>query len=158
MKYKKQIATGALALSLLVGGSSVMAFTPKDLGIKNVQKTYQKQNKNKAGIGLKKQNTATGAVSALTNTGFTVNVKNLKSKTTSSVDVTTNTSTIYKKDGITASAADLLVGQKVIVLGTLDKTTNILTAKTVKIVTKTPKVKTPKVTGTTGTLNGTKTN
>ena len=51
MKYKKQIATGALAISLLVGGSSVFAATPRDIGIKNVQQVYQKQAKS---LGIKK--------------------------------------------------------------------------------------------------------
>ena len=134
MKYKKQIATGALAISLLVGSSSVFAATPQDLGIKNVQRTYQKQSKN--GVGLKKQNgTTVGVVSALTSAGFTMEVKNMKTKVTSSVDVKTDISTLYRKNGISASATDLLVGQKVIVVGNLDKTTNILTAKSVKIVT-----------------------
>ena len=45
MKYKQHIATGALAISLLVSGSSVFAATPQDLGIKNTQQVYQKQNK-----------------------------------------------------------------------------------------------------------------
>ncbi|MDD5721459.1 MAG: hypothetical protein PHT16_03370 [Candidatus Pacebacteria bacterium] len=136
MKYKKHIATGALAISLLVSGSSVFASTPRDLGIKNVHSAYQKQNKNKHKTGLRKQNNvAVGVVSNLTASGFTVNVKNLKIKTTSSVDVATNASTVYKKDGISASATDILAGQKVIIVGNLDKTTNILTAKIVKIVT-----------------------
>ncbi len=141
MKYKKQIATGALAISLLVGGSSVFAATPQDLGIKNVQKVYQRQNKNKVVLN---QNNTVGVVSALTSTGFTVNVTNMKTKTTSSVDILTDISTVYKKDGLSATVADLAVGQKVIVRGSLDKTTNILTAKTVKIVTKTAKIKTVK--------------
>ena len=141
MKYKKQIATGALAISLLVGGSSVFAATPQDLGIKNVQKVYQRQNKNKVVLN---QNNTVGVVSALTSTGFTVNVTNMKTKTTSSVDILTDVSTVYKKDGLSATVADLAVGQKVIVRGSLDKTTNILTAKTVKIVTKTAKIKTVK--------------
>ena len=47
MKYKKHIATGVLAFSLLVSGTNVFAATPQDLGIKNVQSsTHQKQNKN----------------------------------------------------------------------------------------------------------------
>ena len=45
MKYKKQIATGAIALSLLVGGTNVFAATPQDLGIKNGHPTFQKQNR-----------------------------------------------------------------------------------------------------------------
>jgi len=138
MKYKRQIATGALALSLLVGGSSVYAATPQDLGIKNVQSTYQKQDKTKIkdSTRARKQKGLVGVVSTITSTGFTMDIKNLKTKITSSVDVKTDTSTVYKKDGISATVADLLVGQKVIVAGSLDKTTNTLTAKTVKIVTK----------------------
>ncbi len=152
MKYKKHLATGALALSLLVSGSTIYAATPQDLGIKNVPKTYQKQNKtNPKTIGLNKQNGVVGVVSALTSTGFTVNVTNMKTKATSSVDVVTNATTTYKKDGLSATATDVLVGQKVIVSGTLDKTTNILTAKTVKIITKTAMLKVKKDIKTTGT-------
>ncbi len=138
MKYKKQIATGALAISLLVSGSSVFAASPQDLGIKNVHSTYQKQNKNNKNLKNRKmmgKNNIVGTIGALTATGFTVDVKNMKTKVASSVDVKTDTSTTYKKDGISATSLDLAVGQKVIVAGTLDKTTNILTAKTVKIVT-----------------------
>ncbi len=142
MKYKKQLATGALALSMLVSGSTIYAATPQDLGIKNVQKTYQKQNKSDSKLnGLKKKNNVVGVVSALSSTGFTVSVTNMKTKVASSMDIVTNTNTIYKKDGLAALSTDLLVGQKVIVSGTLDKTTNILTAKVVKIVTRTPVVK-----------------
>ena len=131
MKYKKQIATGALAISLLVGGSSVFAATPQDLGIKNTQQVYQKANKtSKKTLGKSKTVGIVGSISGL---GFTLEVKNLKNKTTSSIDVNTNTGTTYSKNGITATATDLALGQKVIVVGTLDKTTNIITAKTVKI-------------------------
>ena len=145
MKYKKQLATGALALSLLVSGSTIYASNLQDLGVKNVGKTYQKPNKiNPKVIDLKKGNNVIGTVEALTGTGFTVSVTNMKTKAVSSVDVVTNTMTTYKKDGINAVATDVLVGQKVIVGGTLDKTTNILTAKTVKIVTKMPVVKVKK--------------
>jgi hypothetical protein len=139
MKYKKQIATGALALSLLVGGSSVFAATPQDLGIKKVQPIYQKQNKNSRTLKVKsigKDNTV-GTISAINDTGFIVDIKNLKAKTTSSVDVKTDASTMYSKNGVKTAVSDLTVGQKVIVIGTLDKTTNILSASQVKMVTKT---------------------
>lgn len=137
-KYKRQIVTGALALSFLVGGSSVFAATPQDLGIKRVQQTYQKQNKNnKTGLLKKKGNSnTTGTISAVNSTGFTLDIKNLKAKTTSSVDVRTDTSSTYSKNGIKATVSDLVVGQKVVVIGVLDKTTNIVTAKQVKIVIK----------------------
>ncbi|MFA5841057.1 MAG: hypothetical protein WC847_02170 [Candidatus Paceibacterota bacterium] len=138
MKYKKQIATGALAISLLVSGSSVFAAGPQDLGIKNVQPIHQKEGKGEKGLRIRRTGKANivGTIGVLSSTGFTIDVKNLKTKQISSVDVKTDASTTYKKDGISATLSNLAVGQKVIVVGTLDKTTNILTAKTVKIVTK----------------------
>jgi hypothetical protein len=138
MKYKKQLATGALAFSLLVSGSTIYAATPQDLGIKNIG-NYQRHNKEKdKNIKEQKKHNIVGTVGALSSTGFTVNVINIKMKVSSSQDIVTNATTIYKKDGLTALAADLVVGQKVIVSGDLDKTTNILTAKMVKIITKAP--------------------
>lgn len=132
-KYKKQIVTGAIALSLLISGSSVFAATPQDLGIKSAN-TYQKQTGVKqVKTGVKKQNSIVGTVSAINGLDFTIDVKNLKTKVISSVDVQTNTSTTFSKNGISATISDLAVGQKVIITGTLDKTTNILTAKKVKI-------------------------
>ena len=137
MKYKKHIATGALAISLLVGGSSVFAATPKDLGIKNTPSVYQKQNKSNKNLKIKNKikNNIVGTVGAISSTGFTVEIKNMKTKAISSVEIKTDIGTTYSKNGITATFADLVIGQKVIVVGTLVKTTNILTAKTVKIVT-----------------------
>ncbi len=129
---------------MLVGGSSVFAATPQDLGIKNVGKTYQRQSKDKekGGLEMRRQNNVVGTIGSLTSSGFTLNVINMKTKIASSVDIVTNATTTYKKDGLNSSVADLLVGQKVIVAGVLDKTANILTAKTVKIITKdvTPKL------------------
>jgi hypothetical protein len=132
-KYKKQIATGALAFSLLVGGSSVFAATPQDLGIKSIQKTYQKQSKSLK-IKNKGRSSIVGTIGAINSTGFTLEVKNMKTKITSSLDVKTNTGTVYSKNGMTALVSDLAISQKVIVVGNLDKTTSTLTAKTVKIV------------------------
>ncbi len=126
MKYKKHIATGALALSLLVGGSSVFAASPQGVGIKSVQSNYQKNGRKNI----------IGTVDAVSDTGFTVEIKNMKTKISTSTDVTTNTTTEYSKNGATATASDVTVGEKVIVGGTIDKTTGIVTAKTVKIVPK----------------------
>jgi hypothetical protein len=136
MKYKKHIATGALAISLLIGGSSVFAATPQDLGIKSVHSAYQKQSKNNKNLKIKNKGkkSTVGTVESISSTGFTLNIKNMKTKTTSSEDVKTDAGTVYTKNGMTASASDLAVGQKVIVAGSMDKTTNILTAKTVKII------------------------
>jgi Domain of unknown function (DUF5666) len=136
MKYKRQIATGALALSLLIGGSSVFAATPQDLGIKKLPPVYQKQSKNSKSVKVKSKGNSNivGAISSINGSSFMVDIKNIKAKTTTSVDVSTNSLTTYSKNGITATVSDLAVGQKVIVVGTLDKTTNTITAKKVKIV------------------------
>ncbi len=151
MKYKKQIATGALALSLLIGGSTVFAATPRDLGVKNVNSTYQKSNKNSKNVKSNMGRNIIGSVSAVTSTGFTVDVKNLRTKVTTSVEVTNSASTVFTKDGLAATFGSLAVGQKVIVVGTLDKTTNIVTAQKVKIITKAvtimPKKGSKKMTG-----------
>jgi hypothetical protein len=132
MKYKKHIATGVLAFSLLISGTNVFAATPQDLGIKNSGQIYQKQNKNS-----KKKNTGknkiVGTVSSINNSSLVIDVTNAKTKTNSSVDVSINSATTYTKNGMSATLSDIASGQKVIVVGTLDKTTNILTAKTVKI-------------------------
>lgn len=137
MKYKKHIATGVLAFSLLISGSNVFASGPQDLGIKKVQHTYQRQGKNDKGLRIrnKNRNNEVGIIGAINNDGFTLDIKNLKTKLASTVEVKTNTLTVYTKNGIGVAVTDLSVGQKVIVVGSLDKTTNILTAKTVKIVT-----------------------
>lgn len=135
MKYKKHIVTGVLALSLLVGGTSVSAYTPQDLGIKNVERTHLKQNRNKEKNLFRGAHPAVGTVFALTNTGFTLNVKNFKSKEIKALDIKTDASTKYTKNGVDATVSDLALNQKVIVFGELDKNTNILTAKEIRIVT-----------------------
>jgi hypothetical protein len=133
-KYKKQVATSALALSLFIGGSSIFAMTPEDLGVKNFQFTYQKQNKERKNAKLKKQDKIVGAVSVVNGSGFVLDVKNMKRRMTSSADVKTNASTIYTKNGLDAKISDLSTGQKVIVIGSLDQPANIITAKKVRMV------------------------
>jgi hypothetical protein len=135
MKYKKQIVTGALAFSLLIGSSNVFAATPSDLGIKNIQSTQQKQTKVSQTVKSKKSNTVIGTISTINSGDFTIDIKNLKTKVISSTDAKVDASTVYYKDGVTSTISDLAVGQKVTVIGTLDKTTNIITAKQVKITT-----------------------
>lgn len=132
MKYKKHIATGVLAFSLLISGTNVFAATPQDLGIKNTTQTL-KQNKN---LKIKKtgKSNLVGTIASINDTSFVIDIKNAKTKISSSIDVSINGNTTYSKNGVSVSVSDLLIGQKVIVVGSLDKTTNILTAKTVKIV------------------------
>ena len=133
MKYKKHIATGALAISLLVGGTPVLAATPQDLGIKNVQYVHKKQNKN---FRIRKdgRHNTVGTITMINETGFILEIKNVKTSVVSSIDVNTDSSTKYIKNGVAATFSDLRVGQKVIVAGKLDKTTNIVNARKVRIV------------------------
>jgi hypothetical protein len=131
MKYKRQLATGALAVSLLVGGSTIFAATPQDLGIKNGQAIYQKQNKSNKNI---RRYSVVGIISTLNDTGFILEVKNKKTKGDSSIDVGINSETVFKKNGLPATKTDLAVGQKTIISGNLDEITNLITARTVKIV------------------------
>lgn len=133
MKYKKQFATGALAISLLISGSNVFAATPQDLGIKNSQQVYNKQNKSLKNNKMSRSSTV-GTISSINGNEFTVDVKNIKTKVMSAVDIKTDTTTKYSKNGISTNYSLLAVGQKVIVTGSLEKTTNIITAKTVKMV------------------------
>jgi hypothetical protein len=133
MKYKKHIATGALAISLLVGSSPVLAATPQDLGIKNIQYLYQKQNRNLK-ISKEGRRTVVGIITMMNDAGFILEIKNKRTNAISSMDINTNSSTRYKKNGNVATFADLELGQKVIVTGKLDKTTNIVNAKNIRIV------------------------
>ncbi|MFA6301281.1 MAG: hypothetical protein WC609_02940 [Candidatus Paceibacterota bacterium] len=133
MKYKKHIATGALAISLLVGGTPILAATPQDLGIKNIQYLHQKQNKNFK-IHKEGRRNIVGTITMMNDTGFIMEIKNVKTNTISSVDVNTDTLTKYAMNGTIATYSDLRVGQKVIVAGKLDKATNIINAKRVRIV------------------------
>lgn len=134
MKYKKHIATGALAISLLVGGTPVLASSPQDLGIKNIQQNYQRQNRNpiaRLGVG---RHRVVGVVAMINSNGFTLEVSNKKTNASSSIDVETNASTKYNQNGKTVSVSSLAVGQKVIIVGKLDRATNILKASRVGIV------------------------
>ena len=130
MKYKKQIATSALALSLLVIGSSVYAAVPQDISVKSVQPSQQKINKS---VKSKKDNIVIGTISAISDTGFTVETKNLKTKAVSSIEVKTGSSTIYRKNGIVIKSSDLTIGEKAIISGSLDKKTSIIIANKVGI-------------------------
>ena len=76
---------------------------------------------------------AVGIVSAITDSGFVMETKNRKTKVSSSLDVKIDSGTVFSKNGLVASTNDLSVGQKVIVLGSFDKTTNTLTARRIKI-------------------------
>lgn len=136
MKYKKHIVTGALAISLLVGSYPVFASTPQDLGIKKIQQIYQKQKKNNKKLKIKNKGreSIVGTISMINNTGFIIEIKNIKTNVVSSTDVKTNNLTTYRKNGIKTTTSDLIVGEKVVIVGNLNKTSNTIIAKKVIIV------------------------
>lgn len=147
MKYKKRIVTGAFALSLLVGGSSSIKTYAESIGVN--AHVYGSSTRSGA-LHFKnlknartKINHKVGTVTAVGASGFTFEVLHGHHATSTasatkilSIDVQTTASTTFKKDGGNATAADLAVGQKVIVSGSVDATGHLIAAKRVDIVTK----------------------
>ena len=133
MKYKKQITTSVLALSLLMVGSSAFASMP------TAQDTKINQVVTKKVDAVKHiKNKITGTVSAVSadGTSFTVTVKNRKTNTTTSFDVQTTATTKFTKDGKLATMANVTLNTKVIVSGKIDIATNTISATKVRLVTK----------------------
>jgi hypothetical protein len=148
MKYHKRIVTGAFALSLLVGGSSVRTYADSVSVQGGVSATSTRNGalhfKNLANA-RKKINHTVGVVTAVGATGFTFDVHHGHQATSTavaakilSIDVQTTGTTTIKKDGAEAALADLTVGQKVIVSGSVDSTGHMIAAKRVDIVTNSP--------------------
>ncbi len=146
MKYKKHITTGALALSLLIGGTTAFAEMPQDKTVQSGSTSFEARLHPKLKQVLKhkkelKGRQAIGTVTALSSSGFTLETKNLKTKAVTSIDVKTLSTTTYSKDGATASFTDIAIGQKIIVRGEVDSTSHVVTASKVKIITKIPTVR-----------------
>lgn len=147
MKYKKRIVTGAFALSLLVGGSSsVKIYADSVRSQSDVHGTSSRSGavhfKNLKNARTK-INHKVGTITAIGASGFTFEVIHGHHATSTatatkilSIDVTMSSSTVIRKDGALATIADLSLGQKVIVSGSVDATGHIITAKRVDIVTK----------------------
>lgn len=135
MKYKKHIATGVLALSLLVGGSSAFAEIPVELERGSTAPLYQRQSRGFENYARIKRNNLVGNISMINNNGFTIEIKNKKTGQISSVDVITDNSTIYKKNGLDALLSDLVIGEKVIIKG--DNANNSIISSSVNIITNT---------------------
>ncbi|MES2623016.1 MAG: hypothetical protein V4576_01255 [Patescibacteria group bacterium] len=145
MKYHKRIVTGAFALSLLVGGSSVKTYADSVTAQSGVSGTSTRSGalhfKNLKNARLK-INHKVGVITSVGASGFTFDVyhgHNATSTATAtkilSIDVGTTATTTVKKDGAAATFADLAVGQKVIVSGSVDSTGHIISAKRVDVVT-----------------------
>lgn len=144
MKYKQRIITGAFALTLLVGGtSSIKTYA----GTINSQGAYSSSHRNGA-IHVKDPSKervkhTVGTITVVSGSGFSFEVHHKAGvkkgvEKVISVDAETTASTTIKKDGLTASFADLAVGQKVIVSGQIHSADLILNATKVDIVTNFP--------------------
>lgn len=170
MKYKRRITSGALALTLFVGGSSAYAASTQGIGAvglasatagthipSGIRGGHRGLHDGAMGLGLN-HNKVIGEVVAITSTGFTLEVHGPRShkgaRDASSTppvmvpfDIKTSAATVYQKDGATTTAAALAVGQKVIAVGTIDPASQIVTATRVNIITKLPErpVRGPKV-------------
>ncbi len=165
MKYKRKITSGALALTLFVGGSSAYAANIQGqpgTGIShNATQFFKSKGVNSDGLragqrgrhGAKglgfNHNRVIGEVIALTSAGFTLEAYGPKhlQRGEGSVstpppmvpfDIKTTSTTIYQKDGASSLPADLSVGQKVIVVGTIDPSAQIVMATKVNIITRLP--------------------
>lgn len=159
-KLKRRITSGALAITLFVGGSSsayaahIQGSAQTQSGAQTVGQHRMRGGQNGQthdflGLGLN-HNRAIGEIVAVTSTGFTLEVHNPKHNskaqrgTTGAApamvpfDIKTTASTIYQKDGAAATAVDIAVGQKAVVVGTIDSTAQIITAEKINIVTKIP--------------------
>lgn len=82
-------------------------------------------------------NLVIGNVTSVSGNSFVVQIKARKGQT-AAVTVNTDSNTTFKKDGQAASLSDLASGQKVMVKGTKDATSGVVTATSVNIVTKAP--------------------
>jgi hypothetical protein len=136
MKYKQRIMTGAIALSLLVGtpSSSVHAssYYPAS-GITKTSHSTSRSTTSRRPYISRKANHAVGTITGLNTAGFVFDT-HAASKALS-VDVQIQSDAVFTKDGLPATSADLAVGQKVIVSGPVDTTSQILRATKVNIVT-----------------------
>ncbi len=147
MKYKKRIVTGAFALSLLVGGSSSLKTYAQSVNTEtNVHATSSRGGalhfKNLKNARTKIHHKV-GTITAIGASGFTFEILHGHGATSTatatkilSIDVQTSAATIFKKDGVDATFADLTNGEKVIVSGSVDATGHLITAKRVDIITK----------------------
>lgn len=141
------MVTGAFALSLLIGGSSSIKTYAESIGTTADANSTSARNGALHFRNLKnartKINHKVGTVTAIGSGMFTFEVNHGHHATSTatatkilSIDVQTTSTTTFKKDGALATFADLNVGEKVIVSGSVDITGHLIKARQVDIVTK----------------------
>ncbi|MEN9604372.1 MAG: hypothetical protein RJB39_57 [Candidatus Parcubacteria bacterium] len=137
MKYKRRIVTGAIALSLLVGGPTFAASGGQAAA--HITRSAEHASRRDQFKNIKnKANHVVGAVTGINGTVITFVTqagKNSLGAKTVSIDVQTNSHTTFEKNGLAATFKDIVVGQKIIVTGSIDATSQTITARKVKIAT-----------------------
>jgi len=99
-----------------------------------------KSGRNASSSAAMKNRPAFGSVTAVNGGSFTLQTKAFKGRKAAStpalaLTVNTSSTTVFKKDGQTATLADLASGQNIMVIGTRDSTGTMITASRVNIVT-----------------------
>ncbi|MBA3788925.1 hypothetical protein H0X32_00835 [Patescibacteria group bacterium] len=87
-------------------------------------------------------NATLGTISSINGSSITL-TRHLKKGTPTTVTVTTNGATIYKKNGQSDTVNDLAVGQKIVAMGVKDTSGNISNATSVNMMVRTLRTTTP---------------
>lgn len=137
MKYKNTIITGALALSLLAGGSAFAATTDAtgvttDNGATTKVETTKKPEMKK--LKALRFNSIVGTVQSVDGSNFTIELHHGKKKPGKMITVQTGATTVFMKNKATASFTDVTAGEKVVVTGTMDATTKNVAATKVRVI------------------------
>ena len=170
-QYKRTriIASLAILSSLTLTGAAFAATTTPDItGIhsvlhatKNPDIKDRKQNRAKSGKKGVASSTPRfmGSITAVNGSVFSLQSKAWRTTATTTYTVNTTNSTVFMKDGSLDSLNDLAAGQSALVTGTLDTTTNIITATGVNVFTSSmhtfPRTPMTRVTGTVQSVSGT---
>lgn len=129
---KKYIVIGSLVLgSLLMLGGTALADSRHNIGIFHPNPAIVGTATTIKGVVPKiekEKKSFSGTVTAITGSVFTMLGKSKHNPVTYTVN--TDTSTVFKKDGQTATLSDLAIGQKVMVKGIKDATTNTISSVT----------------------------
>ena len=98
------------------------------------------QQNSEKNLGMRRGSGVSGTVSAVNGTSFTITMqgrgRNMSTSTPVVYTINTDSNTIFMKDHVTSTLADVAVGQRVMTVGSVDKTTFTVTATKVSINTK----------------------
>lgn len=87
-------------------------------------------------MGMNKGNVAAGTVNSVGSASFVIQAKVKTGQMPALITINTGSNTVFKKNGKSVSISDLANGQMVMVKGTRDATSGVVTATRVNVVTK----------------------